>query len=205
MPPPFYGGGMTNSGDLRALYGVRPGSWVRIDQDYYHFKGWGPDGARLVRLSRRPYGKTAYVLNADGTAKTEHVPGGVHASTAIFAIAAIAAGFLLPLLMAGQASIMVRGATIVSVAILALISFMCHVFPMQPFDSIEQAYWQQASAEAYQESQQLRAEEAVHQAQQAAYRAQQWQAATWAQTAAINASLNPGGDVYRPYGQSPPL
>lgn len=190
---------------IRALRTVTPNSWVRIGETYYHFKGWAPDGSpRLVQLTRRPYGRRYYQLDS-GEPTPRKAPSGAHPATVTLAIVTVVMAVAIPVAtMGGDPLIRTLIAAVVD-TILVTATGLSHYAPMKPPDAIEQAALDAAADQAAIDSRyNAQAQAAQHQAalQDEGLR---WQAATWAQAAATDAALHPDHDIYRPYGQAPPL
>ncbi|MFE6000373.1 hypothetical protein ACFQ6C_26490 [Streptomyces sp. NPDC056454] len=182
-------------------------SWVRIGKIHYFYRGIAPDGtARLVPMTTPPHGKTVHAYDATtATWSTHRLPSKLQPLTIAVLVLAALALVLIPLILSGQAPILTKVATPIAVGVLLLLAVLVQTAHLYPHDAISAAEAQQAIHAANVEAQHVAADR--HAAQQAknAQQAAQWAAATWAQTAQINQALHPGTDVYRPYGQSPPL
>ena len=197
-----------NWGTTRALNGIPPDSWLRVKDDYYHFKGHTPYGVpRVVKLTRRPYGRPCFRIDpvTETAVAAERVPGGMHPSTLILTVTAIGMSALIPLAMSHQDGLLTFLVTTVTAGILFLSAFLCHYAPMKPQDAIEFAEGQAAIDQAAADSAYHAWERALQNGADSARRQEAWLWAVWGQQAAINQTLNPDGDVYRPFGQSPPL
>lgn len=190
------------------LGGIRPGCWLRDANNpslYVHYKGIAPDGTlRLLPLKRPPHGKTVHVLD-NGKVTTERVPLELRASAKV----------LLGLLVAALIAAMILGSSeeysgggLIALGVAALLGlgvFLAQEEGLYPTDYWDDLEAERQAAEEYWIEQQRRADDMARNAQRQAAQMHQWQSAQWAQLAAINAALNPGQDVWRPYGQSPPM
>ncbi|CAL9508236.1 hypothetical protein SUDANB9_03567 [Streptomyces sp. enrichment culture] len=118
---------------------------------------------------------------------------------------AVVVAVLVPLMLSAHDPTMWHVLMPVAVGFCLLCAYFCQIGRICPRDDISWADAQEAAAQAYAESEQLRAKKAALQQAKAAQNAQARQAAIWAQIAQINQAQHPGQDIYWPYGQSPPL
>ncbi|MFH8483161.1 hypothetical protein [Streptomyces sp. NPDC018055] len=196
---------MTTGGEPSG--GVAANSWVEIDKIHYYYWGPAPDGtARLARMTTPPHGKTVHVYDtAAGTWSTHQLPPKIQPVTiAALTIAALTL-VLIPLLLSGQDPILAKVITPIAVGLLLVLAFLGQNAHLRPLDAIAAAEALQAAHEAEVQAQYQAAERRAEQQARHAQQSAQWAAATWSQVAQINQALHPGGDIYRPYGQSPPL
>ncbi|MCX4799665.1 hypothetical protein OG497_38060 [Streptomyces sp. NBC_01242] len=183
------------------------GRWLRYEDTYYYCRGTAPDGTpRVVEMGRPPHGKTVHVYNGTtGDWSTETLPFRLqNGAKAAFTLAA-AALILVPLVLSGQDPILWKVCTPVAVGFFLLVAVLVQTSYLYPHDTISLAEADQATREAYIESQHEAAQRTAHQQAKNAAAAQQGQMAIWAQLAQINQAAHPDQDTYRPYGQSPPL
>ncbi|MET7363159.1 hypothetical protein ABZS76_32645 [Streptomyces sp. NPDC005562] len=194
-------------GGVPTNHGVITNVWVQVAGTYYYCRGATADGKpRLAELSRPPFGKTVHVYDgATATWSTRRLPFRLQPGAIFFLILAAFTAVLVPLMLSGQDPILAKAATPVAVAVLLLVALLAQTAHLTPHDEISAREAQQANYEAYVASQQHAAEQAAHRQAQGFQALQGWAAAQWAQQAQINATLNPGQDTFRPYGQSPPL
>lgn len=187
---------------------IKPGVFLHKDGHYFLYKGLAPDGRpRAVPMDKPPHGRTVYTLTDDGRiAGAQRLPSHVSAPvltlTALSTAAALAA---LGLATAEGETAFLALLAAVAAVVLALAALLTHTSHLHPVD--EWDVWEaqcQASWDAWHE-QQRAVSAAADAARRASAHAEQWQRAVWGQQAAVNAALNPGGDVWRPFGQSPPM
>lgn len=183
------------------------GRWLRHDGTYYYCRGAAPNGTpRTIAMSKPPHGKLVHVYDeTTGDWTTERLPRRLQPGAVFFLALSGFALLLIPLVLSGQDPILATFCTPVVVSVLLLIAFLAQTAHLTPHDAISAAEAQQATHEAYVESQQIGAARAARQQATAAAAAQQGQMAIWAQLAGLNQAAHPGQDTYRPYGQSPPL
>ncbi|MFI9393329.1 hypothetical protein ACIG53_20860 [Streptomyces bauhiniae] len=180
--------------------------WLRVGGHYY-CRGWRPTGEpRVIAMTRPPYGKTVWVADPGGGPwASERLPFRLTDGAKFWLGTAVVVAVLVPLMLSGHDPIMWHVLMPVAVGFCLLCAYFCQIGHLYPHDDISQAEAQEAAAQAYAESEQLRAKNAALQQAKALQNAQAWQAAIWAQVAQINQAQHPGQDIYRPYGQSPPL
>lgn len=184
---------------------LRPNIWIKFQGRYWFFKGFAPNGSPRIRLlDYPPYGKTVYLFDGRRLTGTEKIPFRMRwpaitlaSLTLLFAVLAIltrvGGGFLAPFVL-----------TVLTLAF-GLATYLTHTGAMQHNDDVDLAEAEAARAEMEPERNRLRQEDQARHAQAAAMNAQQAQRAMWAQMAAIHHQLDPNVDIWRPYGQSPPM
>ncbi|MGW1436938.1 hypothetical protein ACWD7M_17010 [Streptomyces griseus] len=198
---------MTPGGAHSGGVPVPANSWVEIDKIHYYYRGPAPDGAaRLARMTTPPHGKTVHVYDtAAGTWSVHRLPGKLQPLTKAALLLAALALITIPWILSGQDPILAKAATPIAVGILLILALLAQTAHLYPHDAISAAEARQAAHEAYVEYLHTAAERRAEQQAKSAQHAAQFAAATWGQVAQINQALHPGTDIYRPYGQSPPL